>query len=275
MPLVGQRVMLRALEERDLGPIWDAYQDFDLQLTTDGDAPPLSDRQVHDFWAQRIVDPAPTMRYFAVEPLEGNQGAGQFAGMCNLHDIDMRNRHAELGVWLASAGLRGHGYGADAIRALLPYAFEVVRLEKVYLGVYDFNEAGLRCYERIGFRYEGCLRHQIYYQGRCWDEWPMRLLDGEWRMIQNPPAEGLRPYHPADQTAALDLIRRELAAQDVEAARMVLRRWWRRIDCQVLSFQHEGDVLALLAAPVDGDDQPLAEIVVPDDARALVAGAHP
>jgi hypothetical protein len=43
----------------------------------------------------------------------------------------------------------------------------------------------------------------------------------------------------------------------------------------VLSFQHEGDVLALLAAPVDGDDQPLAEIVVPDDARALVAGAHP
>ena len=271
MPLVGQRVMLRALEERDLGPIGDVYQDFDLQLTTDGDAPPLSDRQVHDFWAQRIVDPAPTMRYFAIEPLEGNPGAGQFAGMCNLHDIDMRNRHAELGVWLASGGLRGQGYGADAIRALLPYAFEVVRLEKVYLGVYDFNEAGLRCYERIGFRYEGCLRRQIYYQGRYWDEWPMRMLDSEWKLIQNPPAEGLRPYHPADLTAALDLIRCERGLQEVEAARALLRRWWRRIDYQVLSLQREGEVIALLAAPVDGDDRPLGEIVVSADARALIA----
>jgi hypothetical protein len=151
----------------------------------------------------------------------------------------------------------------------------VVRLEKVYLGAYDFNEAGLRCYERIGFRYEGCLRRQIFYQGRCWDEWPMRMLDGEWTLIQNPPAEGLRPYHPADQAAALDLIRRERALQDVEAARVVLRRWWRRIDCQVLSFQREGGVIALLAAPVDADDQPLAEIAVPDDARDLIAGARP
>jgi RimJ/RimL family protein N-acetyltransferase len=275
MPLVGQRVMLRALEQRDLGPIWEAYHDFDLQLTTDGDAPPLSDRQVHDFWAQRIVDPAPNMRYFAIEPLNGNLGAGQFAGMCNLHDIDMRNRHAELGVWLAAAAIRGQGYGTDAIRALLPYAFEVVRLEKVCLTVCDFNEAGLRCYERIGFRYEGCLRHQIYYQGRYWDEWPMRMLDSEWDLIQRPPAEGLRSYHPADQTQALELIRHELAIEDIEAARVILRRWWRRIDYQVLSFQREGEVIALLAAPVDETDQPLVEIVVPEDARAFIAAATP
>ena len=208
MPFVGQRVRLRALEQRDLDLICEAYQDFDLQLTTDGDAPPLSDQQVRAFWEPRIAHPAPDMRYFAIEPLSGNPGAGQFAGMCNLHDIDMRNRHAELGTWLRSAELRGRGYGTDAIKVLLPYAFEVVRLEKVYLGVYDFNESGLCCYERIGFRYEGRLRHQIYYRGRYWDEWPMRMLDGEWDVIQRPPAEGLRPYHPADQAQAVALIQR-------------------------------------------------------------------
>jgi RimJ/RimL family protein N-acetyltransferase len=265
--------MLRALEQRDLDFIWEAYQDFDLQLTTDGDAPPLSDRQVHDFWMKRIVDPAPDMRYFAIEPLSGNLGAGQFAGMCNLHDIDLRNRHAELGVWLASAEVRGQGYGTDAIRALLPYAFEVMRLEKLYLAVSDFNEAGLRCYERIGFRYEGRLRHQIHYQGRYWDDWPMRMLSAEWELSQHPPAEGLRPYHPADQAQALALIQHGLALEDGEAARAVLRRWWRRIDCQVLSFQQDSKVIALFASPLDEPDQPLVEIVVPEDARPLVMKA--
>jgi RimJ/RimL family protein N-acetyltransferase len=270
MPLMGERVLLRALEERDLDPIWEAYQDFDLQLTTDGDAPPMSDRQVHDFWAQRIADPAPAMRYFVIEPLAGHPGAGRFAGMCNLYDIDMRNRHAELGLWLASADMRGKGYGTDAVRTLLPYAFEVARLEKVYLTVCDFNEAGLRCYERIGFRYEGRLRHQIYYQGRYWDEWPMRMLRSEWELIQRPPDEGLRPYHPADQARAIGLIQRGLAVENTEAARAVLRRWWRRIDYEVLGFQHEGAVVGLFAESVVEGEQRLVEIVVLDEARSYV-----
>ena len=190
MPLLGNRILLRALEHRDLDPIWEAYKDLDLELVTSGDSPPYSDRWVRNFWGQRIDDPAPDMRYFAIEPLPGNPGAGVFAGMCNLQDIDTRNRHAELGIWMASRDLRGLGYGTDAIRALLPYAFEVTLLEKLHLGVYDFNEGGMRSYERVGFRYEGRLRHMIYYEGRWWDEWPMRILRSEWEHIRQPPADG-------------------------------------------------------------------------------------
>jgi RimJ/RimL family protein N-acetyltransferase len=83
---------------RDLGPIGEAHKDFDLELTTSGDSPPVSDRQVRAFWLERIERPGPEMRYFVIEPRPGQKGAGQFAGMCNLQDIDYRNRHAELGV---------------------------------------------------------------------------------------------------------------------------------------------------------------------------------
>src|SRR5690348_3056195 len=100
MPLIGERVLLRALEMRDLDPIWEAYQDLDLELTTSGDSPPVSDRQVRAFWKQRIKNPAPEMRYFVIEPLSDQPGAGRFAGMINLYDVDMRNRHAELAIWL-------------------------------------------------------------------------------------------------------------------------------------------------------------------------------
>jgi RimJ/RimL family protein N-acetyltransferase len=259
MPLLGQRVMLRALEHRDLDPIWEAYQDLDLELITSGDSPPYSDRWVRNFWGQRIDDPAPDMRYFAIEPLPGNPGAGVFAGMCNLQDIDMRNRRAELGIWLASRDLRGLGYGTDAVQALLPYAFEVTMLEKLYLGVYDFNEGGIRSYERVGFRYEGRLRHMIYYEGRWWDEWPMRLLRSEWELIRKPPAEGLRPYHPADYEQALALLQRCLPTPDQESARAVLRRWWRQIDRDVYGYQVNGTLVGLLTLASDTDPPAILE----------------
>ncbi|MFN8449973.1 MAG: GNAT family protein [Anaerolineae bacterium] len=219
MPLMGERVLLRALETRDLDLIWEAYKDFDLELITSGDSPPVSDVQVKAFWQQRIDAPAHEMRYFVIEPLPGNLRAGQFAGMCNLQEIDYRNRIGELALWMATPDLRGRGYGADAIRALLPYAFDVVRLDKVYLGAYDFNEGGLRCYERVGFRYEGRLLQTIHYQGRYWDEFPMRILRSEWDLIRQPPADGLRPYHPADQDAAISLIQQVLSLPDRETAR--------------------------------------------------------
>jgi RimJ/RimL family protein N-acetyltransferase len=273
MPLLGKRVLLRALEHRDLDPIWEAYKDLDLELITSGDSPPYSDRWVRGFWGQRIDDPAPDMRYFAIEPLPGNPGAGVFAGMCNLQDIDMRNRHAEIGIWLASRDLRGLGYGTDAIQALLPYAFEVVNLEKLHLGVYDFNEGGMRAYEHAGFRYEGRLRHMIYYEGRWWDEWPMRMLRSEWERIRQPPAEGLRPYHPDDYDQAHALLQRLLPAPDKEAARAVLRRWWRQIDRDVYSYQVDRGLVGLLTLAADADTPAMLDWVVGEECRQAVSAA--
>ena len=260
MPLVGERVLLRALETQDLDLIWEAYKDFDLELITSGDSPPVSDRQVRAFWQQRIDNPAPEMRYFVIEPLPGNPRAGEFAGMCNLQEIDYRNRIGELALWMASPALRGLGYGADAIRALLPYAFDVVRLDKVYLGAYDFNEGGLRCYERVGFRYEGRLLQTIHYQGRYWDEFPMRILRSEWELISQPPVDGLRPYHPADQDAAIALLQRTLSLPDRESARARLRRWWRQIDADVYGYQVRGALVGL--ATVARDPVSVRELVV-------------
>ena len=265
MALIGARVALRALEERDLDLIWEAYKDLELELITSGDSPPVSDYQVRAFWRERIERPAPDMRYFVIEPLPGQQGAGQFAGMCNLQEIDMRNRHADLGIWLACNDLHGLGYGTDAIRILLPYAFDVARLDKLHLGVYDFNEGGLRCYERIGFRYEGRLRQMLHYQGRYWDEWAMRILRSEWDLIRLPPADGLRPYHPADQEQALAHLQRLLPAPDRESARAKLRAWWRQIDRDLYSYQVEGSLVGLAA--LDPSQAEIPEIVAQAEYR--------
>src|ERR1041385_6782710 len=135
--LTGQTIKLRPLQTSDLDVIQYAYTDLDLQLITDGDSPPLTDVQVKAFWEEIIASPGANLRYFAIQSLGDN---GQFVGACRLQQIDLRNSHAELGIWMAAREQRGLGYGTEAIRLLLVYAFEVMRLDKVYLGAYDFNE---------------------------------------------------------------------------------------------------------------------------------------
>ena len=269
LDLTGKKIRLRALEQRDLDTIWQAYQDFDLQLSTDGDAPPLSDVQTRAFWQDIIADPGTDLRYFAIEPLEGRY-AGQFVGACSLQHIDLRNRYAELGIWMAAFDFRGLGYGSDAVQVLLRYAFEVVRLDKVQLGVYDFNEAGLRSYERVGFRYEGRLRQMIFYEGRYWVEWPMRILRSEWERDQQPPAAGLRPYHPSDLDAAVTLIQQLSPTPDAESARAVLRRWWRQIDREVYAFQVEGRLVGLLTLLLDNSTPAIMELLTEDKYRQRI-----
>jgi RimJ/RimL family protein N-acetyltransferase len=251
LDLTGKRVLLRALESRDLDPIWQAYKDLDLELITSGDTPPVSDVQVRVFWEDIIADPGAELRYFAIEALPNTPDAGKFVGACSLQHIDPRNRRAELGIWMASRDYRGLGYGTEAVQLLLGYAFEVVRLDKVYLGVYDFNEGGIRSYERAGFRYEGRLRDMIYYEGRYWDEWPMRILRAEWKRDQSPPTDGLRPYHPADLDAAIALIQRLTPTPDTESARAMLRRWWRQIDREVYVYQVNGVPVGILTRSLD------------------------
>ena len=270
--LTGKQVFLRALETRDLPIIWEAYKDLDLELITSGDTPPVSDVQVKTFWDEIISNPGSELRYFAIEPAAGQSGAGQMVGACSLQHIDMRNRHAELGIWMAAHQWRGQGYGTEAVRLLLAYAFEVVRLDKVYLGVYDFNEGGIRSYERVGFRYEGRLRQMIYYEGRYWDEWPMRILRSEWERYSRPPEDGLHPFHPNELDEAVTLLQPDHSTPDKESARAILRRWWRQIDREVYSYQVNSELVAVITLSLDGNPRQILDGVLAGEHRAAVEG---
>jgi RimJ/RimL family protein N-acetyltransferase len=268
--LTGTYVFLRALETRDLPHLLEAYKNLDLQLQTDGDAPPMSDVQVRAFWEDIIGNPGAELRYFAIEPVAGSAGAGEMIGTCSLQHIDLRNRHAELGIWLVSEQWHGKGLGTEAVRLLLDYAFEVVRLDKVYLGVYDFNKGGLRAYERAGFRYEGRLRQMIYYDGRYWDEWAMGILRSEWEQYRQPPADGLHLLHPSELDEALAIIQKLYPVPDKESARTILRHWWRQLDRQVIGYRVNGELTGIVTFELDTSPPRILDWLIAADHRAAV-----
>ena len=101
-------------------------------------------------------------------------------GVLDLHEVDLRNGGASLGILIGDPADTGQGYGSDALRALVCFGFDQLRLERIQLDVFDYNEGARRVYERVGFRHEGTLRHAVYRDGAFHDVHRMAVLRDEW-----------------------------------------------------------------------------------------------
>jgi RimJ/RimL family protein N-acetyltransferase len=109
-------------------------------------------------------------------------------GTTGLRDMDPRNRHAEFGIFLGDKGVWGKGVGTEATRLMVRHAFETLNLHRVWLHVTEFNERGLRVYQKVGFRTEGRLRQDVFREGRYWDTIIMGVLRDEWEAVDYSPA---------------------------------------------------------------------------------------
>jgi RimJ/RimL family protein N-acetyltransferase len=106
-------------------------------------------------------------------------------GLIGLFANFQSHRDASMGIQIGERAYWGKGYGTDALRVLLRYAFAELNLYRVSLSVLEGNERAMRSYEKCGFRYEGCERQAWSYDGRRWDEIYMGLLREEWVAMNN------------------------------------------------------------------------------------------
>jgi RimJ/RimL family protein N-acetyltransferase len=83
------------------------------------------------------------------------------------------------------------------MEALVAFGFASLRLERIWLDVYDFNPGARRVYERVGFRHEGVLRHAVFREGRFVDTHRMSILSGEWRARHRPIEDASPDADPA------------------------------------------------------------------------------
>lgn len=75
---------------------------------------------------------------------------GEWLGTVELYEIT--RSEATLGILIGVKNRWGQGYGTDAVKAVLEYAFSTLRLEKVRLRTYKHNLRAQRAFEKAGFR---------------------------------------------------------------------------------------------------------------------------
>ena len=114
---------------------------------------------------------------------------GVHIGNIGLHEIDYKDGKATLGIMIGEKGCWDQGYGTDAVRALLRFAFQELNLHRVSLEVFDFNERAIRCYEKCGFRKEGVLRESVFRSGRYQNEILMSILRQEFEGDKDDPPD--------------------------------------------------------------------------------------
>lgn len=85
-----------------------------------------------------------------------------------------------LGIGIGERDFWGKGYGSDAMKLALRYAFTVLNLRRVTLSVYEYNPRAIRCYEKLGFQHEGRVRRYVNREGRRWDLIYMGIMKEEW-----------------------------------------------------------------------------------------------
>lgn len=81
----------------------------------------------------------------------------QDIGTAFLKNVDWDNKKAEFGIFIGEGSALGRGFGKSATSLVLRFAFESLKLNRVYLTVYSDNIAAINAYRKCGFRTEGIL----------------------------------------------------------------------------------------------------------------------
>jgi [ribosomal protein S5]-alanine N-acetyltransferase len=89
---------------------------------------------------------------------------GRVIGECDLSEIDDRHGRAEVG-FLFNRSYWGNGYAFEAMTAVKDYAFNRLKLERLWARFHAGNVASQRLLERLGFAREGTLKRHIFRDG--------------------------------------------------------------------------------------------------------------
>lgn len=176
--LVGERVTLRPVEPADL-PLLRRWANDPVIRALTGEVRPTSERDAEE-WLERVRTD-PNRVWFMVVLKEEGRAIGE-AGLLRMFHAW---RTTDLSIILGEREAWGQGYGTEAIRLLLDYAFGALNFHRVAIGVVGFNERALRFYEKIGFRREGVQRDGYYHNHRYHDFVMMSLLEDEFRQAQS------------------------------------------------------------------------------------------
>ncbi len=172
-------IELKLFERKDFARLksWVESPEFLLQWAGPIFRYPLDEAQLEKY-IQESESAPPSRRIFKVEDKDDHEVIGHI----ELDHIDRRNRSATVcRVLVGEPSLRRKGIGFQMVRKLLQIGFEEMRLHRIDLVVFDFNEAAIRCYEKAGFVKEGRLRESRRIGSEYWSLYQLSFLEDEWR----------------------------------------------------------------------------------------------
>ncbi len=171
--LTAQKVRLRPVEESDLTHFrrWLADDELRKWLGSLDKQPSVAEE--FDWYSAKRQDPDTVL--WSIDSTEG-----ALLGNAELR-ISVVNRRAAVGIGIFDRDEWGKGYGTEAMRLVLDYAFGELKLNRVELATAVENVRAVRSYEKCGFVREGLLREHCLIDGQPSDSVTMAVLRSDWQ----------------------------------------------------------------------------------------------
>jgi RimJ/RimL family protein N-acetyltransferase len=179
-PFEGELIRLAPLRREDISTYTRWFQDYQMvRFLAPGVLTPMSE-EAETAWYDRAIRDEGNY-HFGIRTLADDR----LLGNCSLFEISHKNACATFGIFLGNRDDWGKGYGSDATRTILRFAFDELNLNRVQLEVYAFNPRAVRAYEKVGFCHEGIRRQALFREGSYHDIHIMAVLRDEWHAV--PP----------------------------------------------------------------------------------------
>ena len=154
---------LEPLGARHVGEMWQALTESVEQLR-----PYLA-------WVETIHSPTDLERFVARARVARDDGLeyifaalgpdGIFCGVVGLHNVDHRNRNAEMGFWMRTSRTRRGICQAMAARAMR-FAFREIGLHRIFIRHAVDNLTSRSVIEKLGYLREGTAREDTFLRGQ-------------------------------------------------------------------------------------------------------------
>ena len=171
MNIIGEKIILRAVEQDDLPVLKDLMNDPEIESEVVGWSFPLSSQE-HNGWFNSLKNDEKTLRCIIATK------ANVAIGTCVLSNIEWKNGNGRVHIKILKSH-HGKGFGKDAINALVNYGFKQLGLKCIWATALEDNIASVTMFERCGFKREGVMRGRVYKNGRRQNEVMLSILDIE------------------------------------------------------------------------------------------------
>jgi RimJ/RimL family protein N-acetyltransferase len=161
--IAGEHVILRAFEREDAERCYRWMNDPSIVRTLKTRYPIAFQNEIE--WLDRAMHSVSTERHFAIERKDDRTHIGN----ASIHDIDWVCRTGMFGLFIGEPSAWNRGFGGDAVRTLVRFAFDEMNLQKLRIHVFEYNERAKHVLETQSFVQEGRLRREFYREGSYHD----------------------------------------------------------------------------------------------------------
>ncbi|WP_096154171.1 GNAT family N-acetyltransferase [Bacillus sp. FJAT-45066] len=173
--LNSKNLRLRKMDKEDIEKYHLWRNDIDVMATTSLALDAYTFEETKEF-VEKVILNSNSSKSYIIEMKEDNF----IIGVTSLINIDTKNRNAECIIDIGEKEYWGKGYGTEALKILLDYAFLELNLHRVLLRVFSLNERAIHIYKKLGFVKEGVVRESLYRNGKWHDIITMGILKKEY-----------------------------------------------------------------------------------------------